>query len=80
MKAERLRGKTMDFLSFPPVGLRDFNYSSVFGHIDFLGKGATTPLEDVSAQVSKFTRFAHKHGGDKPRLSMRLVSNGTFRA
>jgi DNA polymerase epsilon subunit 2 len=23
----------------------------VFGHIDFLGKGATTPLEDVSAQV-----------------------------
>ena len=21
---------------------------SIFGHIDFLGKGATTPLEDVS--------------------------------
>jgi len=22
-------------------------FSSIFGHIDFLGKGATTPLEDV---------------------------------
>ena len=24
---------------------------SIFGHIDFLGKGATTPLEDVSACI-----------------------------
>ncbi len=36
-----------------------FPYRSIYGHIDFLGKGATTVAEDVSANISPNNNPAH---------------------
>jgi len=56
--------------------------SSIFGHVDFLGKGATTPLEDVCTffTLPLVTRawmcYSHKDN----RLNTARVSSEIFLA